>query len=489
MFGIRNKIKKFFSFDKKDSIKHISHGDDKLENKAGHLSDHDRKPPSKKHKEKPQSHTRPAPPPPYISKGYQPQPQQHHRPARIPSIPELKEIPPVEGKNRFCDFDIEKRILAALQHLKFEYCTPIQKMCLPVTLAGKDLTGRAQTGTGKTAAFLIAAYNHMLRNPQIKRHPGTCRVLILAPTRELAIQIFNDAEAIGKYCGMNNLAVFGGMEHKKQQEALRRPIDILVGTPGRMIDYMQSQHLILSGTEILVIDEADRMLDMGFIPSVRRIVSRLPAAGKRQTMFFSATLTPEILRLVNNWLVEPEIIEAEAEKIVADLIDQQFFTVPVSKKLALLLSILRRNDAKRVLVFVNRKDTSMKLWKLLREYGVNCAVLSGDVPQDKRFKVLESFRTGKTPVIVATDVAARGIHVKEIDYVINYDLPNQPDDYVHRIGRTGRAGITGQSISFVCEYGAYVIPEIEKLLGSEIKCQLPDENLLKLPDRSKQRPY
>jgi ATP-dependent RNA helicase RhlB len=395
----------------------------------------------------------------------------------------LLAVPPEEGKSRFADFDIEKKILAALQDLEFSYCTPIQAQGLPLALAGKDVAGKAQTGTGKTAAFLIAAYNHLLRHPLPHRQPGSARMLVLAPTRELAVQIFKDAEDIGKYCGANNLVVFGGMGHKKQQEELQNPIDILVGTPGRLLDYLGSRHLQLGEVEILVVDEADRMLDMGFIPDVRRIVSRMPAAGKRQTMFFSATLTPEILRLVDRWLVNPVMIEAEQQQLVTDLIDQCFYTVTTREKLAVLLSVLRQDNATRMLIFVNRRDHSLRLQDQLADYGVSCAILSGDVPQKKRLQILEGFRAGKIPVVVATDVAARGIHVENISHVVNYDLPDQPEDYVHRIGRTGRAGETGKSISFICEYGAFVIPELEKLLGYEIKCLQPPENWLVLPPR------
>jgi ATP-dependent RNA helicase RhlB len=387
----------------------------------------------------------------------------------------------VEGKKRFADFDIATEVLCGIQDLKFQHCTPVQQECLPHALAGKDVTGRAQTGTGKTAAFLTATLTHLVRHPLKGRKPGSCRVLVLAPTRELAIQIHKDAEAVGKYCGFNNLVVFGGMGYQQQRDALRKPIDVLVGTPGRILDYCTSGYLHFSKTEILVIDEADRMLDMGFIPDVRRIVKRLPPAGKRQTMFFSATLTGEIVRLVDRWLVNPVKIETEPETVVTDLIEQKFYSVSRDDKLALILWILKHDAVGRMLVFCNRKDRTQRLARSLQRHGVHTGVLSGDIPQEKRLRILEKFRSGETPVIVATDVAARGIHVDALSHVVVYDLPHDPEDYVHRIGRTGRAGETGKSIGFACEYGSYLIPELEEFLDCKIVCINPTEDMLSLP--------
>jgi ATP-dependent RNA helicase RhlB len=405
----------------------------------------------------------------------------HHPHGPRPTPPALIEIPPEPGKARFADLPLDPLILAALQEMGFRYCTPVQAQSLPHALAGRDLTGRAQTGTGKTAAFLITAFQHFLANPLPRRAPGTCRMLVLAPTRELAFQIHKDAEAIGRFLGFHNLVVFGGMDHQGQRESLRQPVDVLVGTPGRLIDYIRSEHLILSQTEILVIDEADRMLDMGFIPDVRRIVARVPAAGKRQTMLYSATLTPEILRLVDRWLIDPVTIETESENVVTDLITQRFISVSVGDKLAVLLWLLRNEPVTRMLVFSNRRDRSDDLSRALQRHGIDCRVMSGDIPQEKRMRILEDFRKGKLKVIVATDVAARGIHVDDISHVVNFDLPNEPEDYIHRIGRTGRAGVTGTAISFICEYGAYLVPELEKMLDMEIRSERPDEEMLRLP--------
>ena len=404
----------------------------------------------------------------------------------IPPLPELHPVPEEEGKLRFCDLDLEKEIMAATQDLGFKYCTEIQAKCLPYAIAGNDLAAKAQTGTGKTAAFLASTMTRLLCNPlpDESRKPGACRVLVLAPTRELAIQIQKDAENLGKYTRLNNMVIFGGMDHKGQRDdLLQDQVDILSGTPGRIIDYSRSGDLDLSRTEILVIDEADRMLDMGFIPDVRRIVAQLPPAGKRQTMLFSATLEPSVLRLVDSWLVNPVNVESEPEHMVTELIEQRFYAVTSDQKLAMLLSVIRQEDPKRMLVFGNRKDHNRTLVQKLYSYGVDAELLSGDVAQEKRLKILEKFRSGEVKVLVATDVAARGIHVDGVTHVVNYDLPEQPDDYVHRIGRTGRAGAKGVSISFVCEYGAYVLPDLEQYTKETIHTELPAESMVILPEK------
>mgnify|MGYP000904609689 CR=1 FL=1 len=401
-----------------------------------------------------------------------------------PKRPEhLEIIPEEEGKVRFGDLTVHDDILYGLQELDFKYCTPIQAKALPPLLKGRDLTGKAQTGTGKTAAFLIAAFTHILNNPQEERRAGTCRALVLAPTRELAIQIHKDAEALSCFAGLNNLVIFGGMDYKKQRDRLEKPIDVLIGTPGRIIDYSRSGFLNLSKTEILVIDEADRMLDMGFIPDVRRIVSQLPPTGKRQTMLFSATLDAAVTHLVERWLTDPVVVESESEQLVTDLIDQQFYVVTRREKLPMLLWILSHEQYERIIIFGNRKDRNEDLVRQLSRYNIYTALLSGDVPQEKRMKILERFRKGTERILIATDVAARGIHVDDVSLVINYDLPERAEDYVHRIGRTGRAGHAGKSISLVCEFGGYVLPEIEKQQNTEFACVIPDEEMVKLPSQ------
>ena len=408
------------------------------------------------------------------------------KPKRTPQKPDtLVDIPPEEGKTRFVDLAIHQDILFGIQNLEFKYCTTIQARTLPLLLEGKDLTGKAQTGTGKTAAFLIAIFTQLLNKPNHERLPGTCRALVMAPTRELAIQIHKDAEALSLFAGMNNLVVFGGMDHHKQRDLLGKPIDILIGTPGRIIDYSRSSHLNLSKTEILVIDEADRMLDMGFIPDVSRIVRQLPPAGKRQTMFFSATLDPNILRLVNNWLKDPVTVESESQQLITDLIEQVFYSVSREEKFALLMWLIKNEPFERMLIFGNRKDSNFNLAKKLVRNHVKCCMLSGDVPQVKRMRILEDFREGREKILIATDVAARGIHVDDISIVVNYDIPERAEDYVHRIGRTGRAGQKGKSIGFVCEYGAYSLEEIEKLTGQQIKCTIPNDEMFKSMDNNR----
>ena len=402
----------------------------------------------------------------------------------IPPMPEIVPPPESEGKLRFCDLELAPEILAATQDLGFKYCTEIQAKCLPYAIAGNDLAAKAQTGTGKTAAFLASTMTRLLRKPldPATRKSGACRVLVLAPTRELAIQIQKDAENLGKYTDLNNMVVFGGMDHRGQRDALMESqVDILAGTPGRIIDYSRSGDLDLSRVEVLVIDEADRMLDMGFIPDVKRIVSQMPRKGERQTLLFSATLDESILRLASGWLADPVVLESEPEKMVSDNINQTFYSVLREEKLALVLHILKNTEYERMIIFGNRKDVNLRLQYDLARYGFNVPLLSGDISQDKRIRILERFRSGKDKVVIATDVAARGIHVDDVSIVVNYDLPEQPEDYIHRIGRTGRAGNTGTSISFLCEYGAYYLPPIEELLKTRFSSILPDEEMLKLP--------
>ena len=405
---------------------------------------------------------------------------------KIPPKPEkLTIFPEIEDKTRFTDLNIHEDVLFGVQEMGFEYCTPIQAKSLPYLIDGRDAAGKAQTGTGKTAAFLCAIFNKFLKEPKEDRKPGTCRALIMAPTRELALQIYKDAEKISLFTNMNNLVVFGGMDHRKQRDMLSKPIDVLIGTPGRIIDYSQSRHLDLSHTEVLVLDEADRMLDMGFIPDVRRIINKLPGKDQRQTLLYSATLEDKILRLADAWLKDPVEVESESDKLVTDLIEQNFYTVSLDEKFAVLHWIAKNEEYDRMLVFGNMKSKNLDIYHRLKDYGIDCALLSGDVAQPKRMKILENFRSGKQKIVIATDVAARGIHVDNVSLVVNYDLPERAEDYVHRIGRTGRAGQKGKSISFVCEFGAYNLAMIEELLDEPAKCVLPPEEMLDLPPRPK----
>ena len=400
----------------------------------------------------------------------------------IPVCPaELKDVPVSPGKTRFLDLALDKRVQFGVQNAGFEYCTPIQALTLPVLLEGKDLAGKAQTGTGKTAAFLLAAFTKMLASPVAEPKNGRVRMLVLAPTRELAMQIHKDAENLGVFTGLTFRLVFGGMDYEKQRRSLDCPIDVLIGTPGRTIDFLRHGLIDLSQVEILVIDEADRMLDMGFIPDIKRIVSALPRKGARQTALFSATLEPAILRLASGWLADPTVLESEPEQMVSDNIEQTFLTVTREEKLAVLLNIFNTREYDRILVFGNRKDVNLQLQYDLAKYGYSVPVLSGDIAQEKRIRILERFRTGEEKIVIATDVAARGIHVDDVSIVVNYDLPERPEDYIHRIGRTGRAGHKGVAISFLCEYGAFYLPAIEELLKVRFHSTLPDEAMLVLP--------
>ncbi len=386
-------------------------------------------------------------------------------------------------KIRFHDFDLPEEVMHAISDLGFSYCTPIQAEILPSILAGRDAFGRAQTGTGKTAAFLISILTYLIKNPlHGKRKSGTPRVLILAPTRELVMQISEEARQLGKHCGVNIIAVFGGMDFKQQQKELTgRPADIIVATPGRLLDFSRRRQLMLKNLEILVIDEADRMLDMGFIPDVRKIIYATPQKDQRQTMLFSATLTEAITRLAANWTKDPARVAIEPEQVTVDSVDQIVYIVTMRTKFALLYNIIVQQDLKRVLVFCNRKDAVGRLAEKLKQYRLRCEILTGDVPQQKRARRLADFKSGKIRILVATDVMARGIHIEAMDHVINYNLPHDPEDYVHRIGRTGRAGAVGTSISFADEKDSFYIPDIETFIERKLPCTEPDSDWLELP--------
>jgi ATP-dependent RNA helicase RhlB len=392
-------------------------------------------------------------------------------------------VDPIEGKTRFHDFSLPTPLLHAIFDLGFRYCTPIQTEILPSTLSGKDATGRAQTGTGKTAAFLITVITRLLNTPiQGKRKPGTPRVLVIAPTRELVLQISEEARQLAKYCSLNIVSVFGGMDYEKQKRQLTRSVvDIIVATPGRLLDFQRRRDLSLKQVEIMIIDEADRMLDMGFIPDVRKIIYSTPKKDKRQTLLFSATLTREVTRLAEQWTRNPITIEIEPEQVAVDSVDQIVYLVTLSEKFALLFNIISKQNLDRVLIFCNRRDEVRRLAEMLTRHGINCAELSGDVPQNKRIRRLNDFKKKKVRALVATDVAGRGIHIEGMDHVINYTLPRDPEDYVHRIGRTGRAGSAGTSVSFADEEDAFYLPPIEKFMGRKLNCIQPDDEWLTKP--------
>jgi ATP-dependent RNA helicase RhlB len=389
-------------------------------------------------------------------------------------------VEPVPGKTRFHDFALDPRLMHAIHDVGFPYCTPIQAQVLGYTLKGQDAIGRAQTGTGKTAAFLVSIISQLLQTPPPKeRYMGEPRALIIAPTRELVVQIAKDALALTRYTGLNVMSFVGGMDFDKQLKQLEEKFcDILVATPGRLLDFNQRGEVHLDMVEVMVLDEADRMLDMGFIPQVRQIIRQTPYKGERQTLLFSATFTEDVMNLAKQWTVDPAIVEIEPEQVASDTVEQHVYAVAGSDKYRLLYNLVSQNNWERVMVFANRKDEVRRIEERLTKDGISAAQMSGDVPQHKRIKVLEGFREGKIRVLVATDVAGRGIHVEAVSHVINYTLPEDPDDYVHRIGRTGRAGSSGTSISFAGEDDAFALPPIEALIGRKIQCEMPPAELL-----------
>lgn len=399
-------------------------------------------------------------------------------------------VPVVDGKTRFQDLNLEKEVLHAIYDLGFQYCTPVQAETLDKSLKGEDVTAQAQTGTGKTAAFLITIFNHLLKNPLEKKQAnGTPRAIILAPTRELVLQIEKDAKTIAKYVPCSILSIFGGIEYKKQQMILQsEPCDILICTPGRLIDYIGQNFVDLSKVEILIIDEADRMLNMGFIPSVRRIVVSTPAKAKRQTLFFTATMTSEVNRLAESWTRQAHKITLTSDEIEVENIQQITYITTIEEKPTLLFNLIMQKNLERVLIFANRRNEARKLKEKLETYGISCSFLSGDVDQKQRISRLEKFREGQVRVLVATDIASRGIHVEGISHVINYNMPSDIEEYIHRIGRTGRAGASGISINFADEEDSHELGKLETYLGKKIECTFPDESLLvEIPDEFKQK--
>ena len=389
-------------------------------------------------------------------------------------------VEPREGETRFHDLDLRDELMHGIADLGFHYCSPIQGAILPHTLQGHDAIGKAQTGTGKTAAFLITIFNDQLCHPlQGERFVGEPRALVIAPTRELVMQIAADAEELGKYTGLQVATLIGGMDYQKQLNRLTNSVvDLVVATPGRLLDFMGRRDLYLDHVEILVLDEADRMLDMGFIPQVKRIVRATPPKENRQTLLFSATFTQDIINLSEQWTYQPIKVEIEPESVATSAVDQKVYLVSSQQRYKVLNNLLRSDGCTRVIVFANRRDQVRRLHERLRKSGIAAGILSGEIPQAKRTRTLEQFKQGEIKVLVATDVAGRGIHVEGVSHVVNYNLPEDPEDYVHRIGRTGRAGATGTSISFASEDDAFLLPDLEALLGSKLECTHPPEELL-----------
>lgn len=373
----------------------------------------------------------------------------------------------------FEDLPLNQATLKAINALNFHTLTPIQSQILPYTLAGQDAIGQAQTGTGKTATFLITVIESLLKNPFDKneqRYLGEPRALILAPTRELAQQIYQDCRELVRFSNLHAVCITGGADFDKQAIQLEKcPLDILIGTPGRIIDWVSRGVLFLDRVEVLVLDEADRMLDMGFIPDVKRIIRKMPPNTHRQSLLFSATFNTDVMNLAYRWLYQPQFVEITPEHRTNTDIVQKFYLLSEKEKLSALHQILRSSDVKKTIIFANRKDQVRRLYDHLhKEFSIS--MLSGDVAQQKRERYLQRFKDGDVNILVATDVAGRGIHIDDVSHVINYTLPETPDDYVHRIGRTGRAGQTGVSVSFISENDAFNLPALEKHLDT--KCKL-----------------
>lgn len=384
----------------------------------------------------------------------------------------------------FDSFELHPALLAGLESAGFTRCTPIQALTLPIALKGGDVAGQAQTGTGKTLAFLVAVMNRLLTRPALaERQPEDPRALILAPTRELAIQIHKDAVKFGSDLGLKFALVYGGVDYDKQRELLQRGADIIIATPGRLIDYVK-QHKVVSlhACEMCVLDEADRMFDLGFIKDIRFLLRRMPERTTRQTLLFSATLSHRVLELAYEHMNEPEKLVVETETITAARVRQKVYYPADEEKLPLLLGLLSRSEGARTMVFVNTKAFVERVARALEKAGYRVGVLSGDVPQKKRESLLNRFQKGQLEILVATDVAARGLHIDGVSHVYNYDLPFDAEDYVHRIGRTARLGAEGDAISFACERYAMSLPDIEAYIEQKLPTEaVTPEMLVALP--------
>ncbi len=384
----------------------------------------------------------------------------------------------------FDNFDLHPSLLAGLHESGFTRCTPIQALTLPVALAGRDVAGQAQTGTGKTGAFLVAAMQRLLTVPALtERKEADPRCLILAPTRELAIQIDKDFRNLGRHTGLKSALIYGGVDYDKQREQLRGGVDIIIATPGRLIDYFKQHVFSLRAVDVMVIDEADRMFDLGFIKDVRFLMRRLPPRDRRLGLLFSATLSFRVLELAYEHMNNPEKLSVETESVTASRVRQSVYFPATEEKMPLLLNLMSTPDVQRSIVFVNTKIAAERVTTRLERHGFRVGALSGDVPQKKRQKLLERFQRGEVDVLVATDVAARGLHIPAVSHVFNYDLPNDPEDYVHRIGRTARLGAEGDAISFACDLYAMGLPDIERFISQKIPVATVTRELLVPPPR------
>jgi ATP-dependent RNA helicase RhlB len=391
----------------------------------------------------------------------------------------------------FTNLHLPESLARGVADAGFERCTPIQAQTLPRALAGFDIAGQAQTGTGKTAAFLIALYSRLLR----AEIPSTRKInsplaLIIAPTRELAVQIHHDAELLGQYTGLKLCLAFGGVDYEKQRRDLEDGVDILIGTPGRLIDFYKQQVFDLRSVQVLVLDEADRMFDLGFIADIRYIMRRLPPPDQRLNLLFSATLAQRVLELAYEHMNDPELVRIEPDKMTVDQVRQVIYFPSMEEKPRLLVGLLRSMDPQRTMIFVNTRRGAEELENLLRANGFNAQAISGDVPQSKRLRLLRDFHSGELAILIGTDVASRGLHIPDVSHVFNYDMPQDPEDYVHRIGRTARAGAEGDAISLGCEDFVQSLPDIEAYIGRSLPRAAVSENELAditVPARERRR--
>ncbi|MGZ8136434.1 MAG: DEAD/DEAH box helicase [Methylococcaceae bacterium] len=393
-------------------------------------------------------------------------------------------------ETRFSNLELSDVILNGLDDAGFNQCTPIQDKALPLSLRGKDIAGQAQTGTGKTATFLLATFQHLINDESEKiKNP---RAIILAPTRELAIQIHKDALLLGKHLDLKFALIYGGTDYQKQLDKIKSNVDIIIGTPGRIIDFYKQNAFTLDNVQVTVMDEADRMFDLGFIKDIRYLLRRMPAPDTRLNMLFSATLSYKVTELAYEHMNNPVFIRIESEQVTAKSIQQSAFCPSNEQKMPLLVGMLNQFKPQRSIIFVNTKRCAEQLDDMLKANGYKAAALSGDVPQDKRQRLLNDFQENRVNLLIATDVAARGLHIADVSHVFNYDLPQDVEDYVHRIGRTARFGASGEAISFICEQYAYSMPDIEDYIGEKIPVKAITKELLaeivfpeKQPERHK----
>jgi len=385
----------------------------------------------------------------------------------------------------FSELNLPEPLLRATDQLGFDRCTEIQALSLPIIDDGQDIAAQAQTGTGKTAAFLLGAFARLLENDGGQRSKNQPRMLVIAPTRELAIQIGKDAKSLAQYTDLRTITVYGGIDYEKQRKQLADGADILIGTPGRLIDYFKQHVFNLKKLEICVLDEADRMFDLGFIADIRFLLRRMPEPEQRMSMLFSATLSHRVMELAYEHMNNPTPVKTENTGVTAEGVNQQLFQPATDEKISLLLGLMQQMTPSRSIVFVNTKRTAEYVEGYLLGNDINCGTLSGDVRQKKRQRILNDFTAGKLPVLIATDVAARGLHIDSVTHVFNYDLPQQAEDYVHRIGRTARAGTQGEAVSFACEEYSFSLPEIQEYIGKAIPLTQITGELLIMPKQAK----